>query len=74
MSAHSSAQTIPCMLDGIQISGVGRPWRLLDSLILLEFLDNCSMVWRHIVSLQNPVFWVIGSVFFNKMLQKVTVN
>ena len=74
VSVHLSAQTIPCMLDGIQIRGVGRPWQRLDPLIPLEFLDNCSTVGRRVVILQDPVVWQIGSVFFNKMLKEITVN
>ena len=74
VSVHLSDKTIPCMLDGIQIRGVGRLRQRLDPLILLEFLDNCSTVWRRVVILQDAVVWEIGSVFFNKMLKKVTVN
>jgi hypothetical protein len=62
------------MLDGIQIRGVGGPWQRLDSLIPLEFLDNSSTLWRRVVILQDPVFWEIGSVFFSKMLKKLTVS
>jgi hypothetical protein len=62
------------MLDGIQIRAVGRPRQRLDALILLEFLGNCSTVWRRVVVLQNTVFWEIVFVFFNKMLKRVTVN
>ena len=69
-----SAKTIPCMLEGIQMRGVGRPRKRLDFLILLEFLDNCSTVWRRVVILQDAVVWEIGCVFFNKIIKRVTVN
>ena len=56
VTANSSAKAIPCVLDAVQIRGVGRPRQRLDALIPLEFLDNCSTVWRGVVILQDPVF------------------
>jgi len=62
------------MFDGIQVRGVGWPGQRPDVLIRLEFLDNCSTVWRCVVILQDPVFREIGSVFLNKVLKEVAVN